>query len=98
MIVKLKIENEILRHDAFSFLMDLLDSRKITFYSPQFKAFRIIGEISHIDRTIEPADALHIATAIEDNAKIFVTFDENLINNHLIQKKFSLKIRHPSML
>lgn len=96
--VRLKITDRLLREEASSFIMDLLDSRKIGFYSPQFRAFRIVDEINHLDSRVEVADALHIATAIEEKADVFVTLDENLINNHAIQNKFQLKIRHPSML
>ncbi|MFQ6121194.1 MAG: PIN domain-containing protein [Methanosarcinales archaeon] len=69
------LEQEV-KERAFAFFDDLRSKRKIKIYSPQFLAFEIALKINKIDTRIEPADALHLACAIENSANAFITIDE----------------------
>ncbi len=73
-----------------------MDARKIEFYSQRFKAFRLVDEIRHKESRIEPSDALHLATAIENGADVFVTKDKTLVKNSNLERAFKIRISHPS--
>ena len=40
-------------------------------------------------------DSLNLATAIADNASVFVTFDATLLENKKLENEFGIKIKHP---
>ncbi|ODS42647.1 MAG: hypothetical protein MSIBF_04920 [Candidatus Altiarchaeales archaeon IMC4] len=73
----------------------LIDKRKIDFSSPQFKTYKILEEIKAIESRTEPMDALNLATAIAENASVFVTMDDKLVGNKKLESEFGIKIRHP---
>ena len=55
--------------------------------SPQFEDYGLALELNKIDHNLEPADALHIAMAINNKAKFFVTLGEkDLISNEKFVK------------
>jgi len=41
-------------------------------------------------------DALNLATAITENADVFVTLDGTLLENKKLEKEFEIKIKHPA--
>lgn len=43
-------------------------------------------------------DALNLATAIAENANVFVTMDNDLVGNKRIESFFKIKIKHPDEL
>ncbi|MBI1969965.1 hypothetical protein HYS48_04690, partial [Candidatus Woesearchaeota archaeon] len=51
--------------------------------------------IMDFDHQIEPQDALRIAEAKEAKAKRFVTLDERLVTNSVLQEKFEIHIEFP---
>lgn len=91
----IEIDESWIKEQAFIMLDDLIYKRRIDFYSPQCTAFNIALEINRLDTRIEPADALHVACAIEDKANAFVTIDTTLLRSKKIKEKFGLKIKHP---
>jgi len=40
-------------------------------------------------------DALNLATAITDNAEVFVTPDNTFLGNKKLESAFGIKIKHP---
>jgi len=90
-----KIEKEIDREKAFIIVSRLIDKRKINFSSPQFKTYAIVEKIKTIETRAEPMDTLNLATAIADNASVFVTFDATLLENKKLENEFGIKIKHP---
>ena len=40
-------------------------------------------------------DALNLATAITENADVFITMDDKLVGNKKIESVFGIKIKHP---
>ncbi len=76
-------------------LYDLLGKRKITFLTPTKTTFNIATKVMELDFRIEPTDALHYATAVQENAKSFVTLDKILLENYIIENEFGVKIKHP---
>jgi len=43
-------------------------------------------------------DSLNLATAIADDASVFVTMDATLLGNKKLESEFGIKIKHPSEL
>ncbi len=80
---------------AFEFVRNLILRRKISFCGVSFECYNIVEKIKEIDNFIEPADALHLAAAIADNASTFVTFDSALLNSQKLESSFGIKIMHP---
>ena len=82
------------REIAFHKMNDVL--KDLVPCSPQFEDFELALELRKIDYNIEPADALHLAIAMNKKAHVFVTFGEReLVSNERIKqfcKEKSLKI------
>ena len=93
-----KFEEEIDRQESFLFVSQLMDKRKIDFSSPQFKTYGIVEKIKSVETRAEPMDALNLATAITENADVFVTLDDKLAGNKKIESAFKIKIKHPNEL
>ena len=56
--------------------------KMINITSPQFEDYKLALELKEIDYKLEPADALHLAMAINNKAQIFMTMGErDLANN-----------------
>ena len=91
-----KLEAETDKEKAFSIANMLIDNRKIDFSSPQFKTYSVIDKIKSIETGVEPMDALNLAAAISDCAKVFVTFDGTLLGNKKLENEFKIKIKHPN--
>lgn len=72
----LKIENEWERDLSIQNVNYKFKKKEIDFRSPNFEAMKIALELQELDYKLEPADALHIATAIVDGADRFVTLEE----------------------
>ncbi|MBI2105837.1 PIN domain-containing protein [Candidatus Woesearchaeota archaeon] len=68
------IPKETERAMAFHKINDILENIEIT--SPQFDDFELALELRKIYYKLEPADALHLAMAINKGAKIFSTLGE----------------------
>ncbi|PKP58711.1 MAG: hypothetical protein CVT88_06865 [Candidatus Altiarchaeales archaeon HGW-Altiarchaeales-1] len=83
---------------VFAFVRKLMDEGKITFSSPQFETYSIVEKIKTVESRAEPMDALNLATAIAENANIFVTLDKDLAGNKRIELDFEIKIKHPDEL
>ncbi|ODS36073.1 hypothetical protein BEH94_07530 [Candidatus Altiarchaeales archaeon WOR_SM1_SCG] len=90
-----KFEEETDRQESFLFVNQLVDKRKIDFSSPQFKTYRIVEKIKSVETRAEPMDALNLATAITENARVFVTLDGKLVGNKKLESAFGTKIKHP---
>jgi predicted nucleic acid-binding protein len=54
-----------------------------------------IDEIRSLDNRTTGIDHLIFACAIEDKANNFITTDKNLLENHKLEDKYDIKIRHP---
>ena len=55
--------------------------------SSNFEDYQLSLELKKIDYKLEPADSLHIAMAINNKAKFFITLGEkDLINNNKLVK------------
>ena len=76
----------------------LIEKRKVSFSTPTIETFNIAKDIFNLDSRIEPADALHYATSIKDNANTFVTFDGKMERNKTLENAFGVKIIHPGNL
>ena len=49
------------------------------------------------DNQYEPADTLHLSCASQDeDCSVFVTLEDDLINNKYLEKLLNIKIKHPS--
>jgi len=77
------------------FIGELANKRKIDFSAPQFRTHPLVEKIKLIESRAEPMDALNLATAITENADVFVTLDGKLIGNKKIESAFKIKIKHP---
>ncbi len=80
---------------SFLNMGDLWKQMEVT--SPQFEDCKLALELKEIDYNLEPADALHLAMAINKKANFFITLGErNLASNPKIEefcKTRGLKIR-----
>ena len=47
---------------------------------------------------LSSTDTLNLATAIAENALVFVTLDDTFIGNKRIESAFKIKIKHPGEL
>jgi len=92
------IKEEIDRGEAFTIASRLIDKRKIDFSSPQFKTYVIVEKIKTIESRAEPMDSLNLATAIANDASVFVTMDATLLGNYKLESVFKIKIKHPGEL
>lgn len=77
-------------------LFQIMKRKKIGVNVPTFGILEIIRSLRETDYKIEFVDSLHLATAIEKKADTFVTLDEKLVGNSVIEKKFRINIRHPT--
>ncbi|PKP58729.1 MAG: hypothetical protein CVT88_06815 [Candidatus Altiarchaeales archaeon HGW-Altiarchaeales-1] len=91
-----KFEKEMEYNESSLIIARLIDKRKIGFSSPQFKTYDIVKKIKAIESRVEPMDALNLATAITENADVFVTLDGTLLENKKLEKEFEIKIKHPA--
>ncbi|MBW2984906.1 PIN domain-containing protein [Candidatus Woesearchaeota archaeon] len=92
-----RIEDTVKRELAITRLLAILSERNIRFISPQFEDMKLALCIRKILKEIEPADALHLACAINKKANVFVTLDGYLWENReIIQKKYNIKIKKPN--
>ena len=74
------------REMAFHKLNDIL--KWLDLCSPQFEDFELALELRRIHYKIEPADALHLATAMNNNVQNFITLGERGLADNEIVKKF----------
>lgn len=75
-----ELSNEEQKKLSFLRIDDVLKMVKLT--SPQFQDYSLALELKEIDYKLEPADALHLAMAINNKAQIFMTMGErDLANN-----------------
>jgi predicted nucleic acid-binding protein len=79
-------------------LHHIIKRKKIKLIVPRFEVLEIIKRLKEADYKIEFVDALHLSTAIENNANAFVTLDEKLVGNIKIEKEFKIKILHPKQI
>ena len=92
-VVSLRLDE---REIEISFLGRLINKRNIKFKVLDFDSNKIVEDVRKIDGRIEFTDAQHLASAIDDNADSFVTFDITLLENAKeIERKFSIKVVHP---
>ncbi len=80
----------------FDTYAQLIDYRKIEIYVPQEESHKIYRELVQIDSRIENIDAFILASAIEARCNVFVTLDDDLIENRIIERRFKIKIKQPS--
>jgi len=86
------------REDIFTSLVMILQNKNIQFWSPQFGCMKKTLEIKE-EFHFEPADTLHLASASEDpNCNVFVTIDDEFLNNPILENKLGIRIKHPSTL
>ncbi|MBI2084061.1 MAG: PIN domain-containing protein [Candidatus Aenigmarchaeota archaeon] len=83
---------------AFKFLEDLIKHRKILPLVPDREAFKLVEEIQNTEREVEDTDALHYATAVINNAKVFVTLDTKMLQSRTLGKEFGVSILSPENL
>ena len=83
---------------AFTFLGDLIKRRNILSIVPDKEVFKFVEKIQTTEREIEDTDALHYATAVVNNANIFVTLDTKLLRSQTLEKEFGVKITSPESL
>ena len=84
--------------DLFEFLLGFVKNSKLKIVSPKISTLEIFHEIESIDPKIEFMDGLHLACAIENSIKTFVTIDHDLLGNQKIEERFKIKIKHPKEL
>lgn len=65
---------------SFDKLEELLKPFQLT--SAKFEDYNLVSELKKVDYNLEPADALHIAIAVNNEVKFFITLGEKkLIDN-----------------
>lgn len=84
-LVKIILE-ETERALAFHKINDIM--KDLEFTSPQFLDFELALELRKVYYKIEPADALHLAMAMNNKAQVFATFGERELANNEEIKKF----------
>ncbi len=93
-----KLENMNVKITALELLDSCISARRIRIMPPASDVLAYARSIQEIDSRIDTTDAINLACAIENEAKVFVTFDEDLLNNDKLERAFKIKIREPSML
>ena len=93
-IAMLLLRDENKRHAFLDVLLNLVNIRKVGFYTP-VSIHEISKKIKEIDQRLSPTDIDIVACAIEDKAVNLVTLDKKLIGNKTIEREFGLKILHP---
>ena len=93
-----KFEKETEGGKVSLFITDLVNKRKLVFSTPKFRTHPLVGKIKLIESRTEPMDALNLATAITENADVFVTLDGKLVGNNKLESAFKIKIKHPNEL
>ncbi len=76
-------------------LHQMMRRKRMKVSVPTFEILDTIKSLREFDYKVEFIDSLHLATAIEKNADAFVTLDEKLVDNSVIEKQFRIKIWHP---
>ncbi len=94
----LKIGDMVGREISRTFVDRLIVTKKIRLYSSTFGAYEISLKIREMNTFVKPMDALHVACAIKDRAKTFVTLDNELLKTNEIEKRYKIKIKHPQQL
>ncbi len=84
-----KIEKDADRVMAFHKINDMIKTIEIS--SPQFADYALALELRRVYYKIEPADALHLAMAINNKAGIFATLGEKELANNEKVKEFCKK-------
>lgn len=82
------------RVDLFESLHALIQNKRIELCGI-LDADKIAANIKEKDDRIATTDRLILASAIGDNAKTFVTLDEKLIHNEILENSFGINIMHP---
>ncbi|MBI1979014.1 MAG: hypothetical protein HYS62_03075 [Candidatus Aenigmarchaeota archaeon] len=82
------------RIDFFEAIYNLIQTKKIGLCGIQ-DADQISKNIKDKDDRITTTDRLILASAIGDNAQTFVTLDEKLIHNEILESAFGISIMHP---
>jgi len=88
-----KLDSHEERMRFFGTYAQLIDYRKIEIYVPQEKSHKIYKELIRIDSRIENIDAFILASAIEAKCNVFVTLDDDLIENREIERRFKIRIK-----
>ncbi len=87
------------RETMFSFVGRIVNKGNTKYKTLDFDSNSHIEKVREIDGRIEFTDAQHLASAIDDKADSFVTFDKVLLDNaQEIERRFGLKIIHPKNL
>lgn len=97
MISMLKLSDSQKRHAFLDVLENLVNTRKVEFYTP-VDIHETASQIEDADERIGPTDIDIIACALENKALNLVTLDRKLIGNKAIESGFGLKIMHPKEL
>lgn len=84
-----KIEKDADRTMAFHKINDIVKTIEIS--SPQFADYTLALELKSVYYKLEPADALHLAMAINNKASIFTTLGEKELANNEQVKEFCKK-------
>ncbi len=85
-------------HKLLGNLFNIISYQNFKYYVPSDKAYDIYKSIRSSNSRIDNIDAFILATAIEKGVDTLVTLDNDLLNNREIEKKFSIRIKHPSQL
>ncbi len=93
-----ELENIDVKINAFGLLDFTIERDKIGIIVPTKDTIALLHAIQDVDSRIDAADAINLACAIENEADVFVTFDEKLLNNEKLERTFKIRIREPSTL
>ncbi len=67
----------------------MIKTKKISLHS-QKNIEDILIKIKEVDKRIDPLDREILACAVESNAIVFVTLDNKLIKNPVLENKFNI--------
>lgn len=93
-----KLGNMTLKMDAFELLDFTIERNELDILVPTNDTMALVHAIHDVDSRVEGTDAINLACAIENEADVFVTFDETLLNNEKLERTFKIRIRAPSTL
>lgn len=93
-----KLGNMTLKMDAFELLDFTIERNRLDILVPTNDTMALVHAIQDVDSRVEGTDAINLACAIENEADVFVTFDETLLNNEKLERTFKIRIREPSTL
>lgn len=83
---------------AFELLDFTIERDDIRIIVPTKDTMALVHAVQDVDSRIDTTDAINLACAIENEADVFVTFDEKLLNNERLERTFKIRIRGPSTL